>query len=185
MCPSQSRALTRSRVDQCALDSGVLAIILPMVNDKEDVDLTVKQACCPPLPQRSSGPFRTPSADLEENTMSFVILENAEDIMTIEGASGIPVGPVVGPDDLRSSMGLTRIDRNGPVYLDGLKKILDLAKRIDISVGALVSQDNMARPVEMGFSCFLLADDAALLVGTSLGLSTLTFLYTRMYFQDA
>ncbi|KAG4421599.1 hypothetical protein IFR04_005218 [Cadophora malorum] len=163
-----------------ALDSGVSAIIVPMVNNKAEVDLIVKRACYPPLGQRSSGPFRTPFADLEEKTTSFanyvskkskeVIvmamiesvegIENAEAIITTEGVGGIFVGPV----DLRSSMGLPGSDGDETIYLDGLKKILSIAKRISIPVGILGSQDNMARQVEMGFDYFLLAGDAALLV---------------------
>ncbi|KAH7409591.1 Pyruvate/Phosphoenolpyruvate kinase-like domain-containing protein, partial [Cadophora sp. MPI-SDFR-AT-0126] len=163
-----------------ALDSGASAIIVPMVNNKEEVDLIVKRACYPPLGQRSSGPFRTPFADLEEKTTSFanyiskkskdVIimvmiesvegLENAEEIMTTEGVGGVFVGPV----DLRNSMGLPGSDGDEMVYLNGLKKILNIAKRINMPVGILGSQDNMARQVEMGFDYFLLAGDAALLI---------------------
>lgn len=54
-----------------ALDSGYSAIIVPMVSDREEMDLIIKRACYPPLGQRSSGPFRTPYADLSETTNLF------------------------------------------------------------------------------------------------------------------
>jgi 2-keto-3-deoxy-L-rhamnonate aldolase RhmA len=162
-----------------ALDSGCSAIIVPMVNNKEEMDLIIKRACYPPLGQRSSGPFRTPYADLEEMTNSFqqyveekakgvAVLamiestegvENAEAIMSTKGVAGVFIGPV----DLRNSMGLKGSDGDEAVYLSALKKILDISKKLGIPVGILGSQDKLARQVEMGFSYFLLAGDAALM----------------------
>ncbi|KAG0645211.1 2-keto-3-deoxy-L-rhamnonate aldolase [Hyphodiscus hymeniophilus] len=163
-----------------ALDSGCSAIIVPMVNTKEEMDLIIKRACYPPLGQRSSGPFRTPYADLEERTNnpqryleekakgvavlamieSTEGVENAEAIMSTEGVAGVFVGPV----DLRNSMGLKGIDGDEEVYLSALKKILDISKKLGIPVGILGSRDKLERQVEMGFSYFLLAGDAALMV---------------------
>jgi 2-keto-3-deoxy-L-rhamnonate aldolase RhmA len=150
-----------------------------MVNNKEEMDLIIKRACYPPLGQRSSGPFRTPYADLEEMTNSFqqyveekakgvAVLamiestegvENAEAIMSTKGVAGVFIGPV----DLRNSMGLKGSDGDEAVYLSALKKILDISKKLGIPVGILGSQDKLARQVEMGFSYFLLAGDAALM----------------------
>jgi len=153
---------------------------VPMVNTKAEMDLIVKRACYPPLGQRSSGPFRTPFADLEESTTSFaryvaervksvVIMamiesvegvENAEAIMSTKGVDGVFVGPV----DLRSSMGLPGSDGMEPQYVQALEKILSIAKRLHIPVGILGSQDELTRQVEMGFEFFLLVGDAALMV---------------------
>ncbi|RFU27375.1 hypothetical protein B7463_g8975, partial [Scytalidium lignicola] len=163
-----------------ALDSGVSAIIVPMINNKDEMDQVIKYACYPPLGQRSSGPFRTPFADLDEKTTSFdkyrsemikevavhaMIesvdgVENAEAIMSTKGVNGVFVGPV----DLRSSMGFSGSDGDEEEYINALKKILAIAKKLNIPVGILGSQDKLPRQVEMGFDYFLLAGDAALLV---------------------
>ncbi|KAH7323876.1 Pyruvate/Phosphoenolpyruvate kinase-like domain-containing protein [Rhexocercosporidium sp. MPI-PUGE-AT-0058] len=77
-----------------ALDSGVSAVIVPMVNSKEDADMIVKRACYPPLGQRSSGPFKTPFADLEEKTTSFTkyVVKKSKDVIImamIESVEGL------------------------------------------------------------------------------------------------
>lgn len=163
-----------------ALDSGVSAIIVPMINNKKEMDEVIQYACYPPLGQRSSGPFRTPFADLEATTTSFekyrtekvkevavlAMIEsvegvaNAEAIMSTEGVKGVFIGPV----DLRSSMGFPGSDGDEEPYLEALKKILDIAKKLKMPVGILGSQEKLPRQVSMGFNFFLLAGDAALLV---------------------
>jgi 2-keto-3-deoxy-L-rhamnonate aldolase RhmA len=163
-----------------ALDSGVSGIIVPMVNTKVEMDEIVKRAKYPPRGQRSSGPFRTPFADLDEKTTSFgryvtetvkdVALlpmiesvegvENAEAILSTESVNGVFIGPV----DLRNSMGLSGSDGTEEVYIRALQKILTITKRLGIPAGILGSQDALFRQVEMGFDYFLLAGDAAMLV---------------------
>lgn len=162
-----------------ALDSGCSAIIVPMVNNKEEMDLIIKRACYPPLGQRSSGPFRTPYADLGEKTNSFqryleekaqgvAVLamieslegvENAEAIMSTKGVAGVFVGPV----DLRHSLGMKGSDGEEEVYWDALRKILSIGKRLGIPVGTMGIQDKLPKLVEMGFSFFFLGGDVMLL----------------------
>lgn len=163
-----------------ALDSGASAIIVPMVNTKEEIDLIIKRGRYPPLGARSSGPFRTPFADLAETSTSFAKyltetskdvcilpmiesvegVENAEAIMSTKGVDGVFVGPV----DLRHSMGLTGSDGTEELYVQALKKILGIAKRLGIPVGILGSPDALDKQVEIGFDYFLLVGDSALLV---------------------
>jgi 2-keto-3-deoxy-L-rhamnonate aldolase RhmA len=163
-----------------ALDSGAAGIIVPMVNTKEEMDLIIKRALYPPLGARSSGPFRTPFADLAEKTTDFTRykeevvqgvavmamiesvegVENAEAIMSTVGCHGIFVGPV----DLRSSMGLPGSDGTEEQYVAALEKILSIAKKLKMPVGILGSDYDMAKQIKMGFDFFLLAGDAAMLV---------------------
>jgi 2-keto-3-deoxy-L-rhamnonate aldolase RhmA len=171
-----------------ALDSGVSGIIVPMVNTKADMDQIIKRAKYPPRGQRSSGPFRTPFADLDEKTTSFgryltervkdvailpMIesvegLENAEVVLSTESVNGVFIGPV----DLRNSMGLSGSDGTEVEYVRALQKILEITKRLGIPAGILGSQDALSRQVEMGFDYFLLAGDAGLLVlGADMALS--------------
>jgi 2-keto-3-deoxy-L-rhamnonate aldolase RhmA len=103
-----------------ALDSGADGNIIPMVNNKEEMDLIIKRVIYPPGGARSSGPFRTPFANLDpastmadyrtqtvKDTAILPMIEsvegvqNAEAIMSTENINGVFIGPV----DLRSSMG--------------------------------------------------------------------------------
>jgi 2-keto-3-deoxy-L-rhamnonate aldolase RhmA len=163
-----------------ALDSGVSGIIIPMVNNKEEMDLIIKRACYPPLGQRSSGPFRTPFADLDERTTSFAKyrnevakdvaimpmiesvegVENAEEIMSTEGVHGVFIGPV----DLRSSMGFSGADGSETQYRIAISKILEIGKRLGIPVGILGVEEELERQTKLGFDFFLLGGDAAFMV---------------------
>ena len=161
-----------------ALDSGASGIIVPMVNTKSEVELIVKRGVYPPLGQRSSGPFRTPFADLAPDatmakylsqTVKDVVimamieslegLQNAEEIMSTEGVNGVFIGPV----DLRNSMGFPGGDGMKKQYVEGLNKILSIGKRLGKPVGILGSTIDLKRQVEMGFDYFLLTGDAGLL----------------------
>ncbi|KAK5712494.1 hypothetical protein LTR15_012074 [Elasticomyces elasticus] len=161
-----------------ALDSGADGIIIPMVNNKAEMDLIIKRALYPPAGARSSGPFRTPFADLDpaatmskyrtETVASTVVLpmiesvegvENAEAIMTTPGVDGIFVGPV----DLRSSMGFAGPDGDEEQYLKALDKLLAIGKRLDKPVGILLSPTAPQRQIEMGFDYFLMTGDADLM----------------------
>lgn len=163
-----------------ALDSGVSGVIIPMVNTKEEMDLIIKRACYPPLGQRSSGPFRTPFADLVEKTTNFVKyrretvndvaimpmiesvegIENAEEIMSTKGVNGVFIGPV----DLRSSMGLPGADGREEEYVTAINKILSIGKRLEIPIGILGVETELTRQIKLGFDFFLLGGDAAFMV---------------------
>ena len=163
-----------------ALDSGVSAIIVPMVNNREEIDLIIKRACYPPLGQRSSGPFRTPFADLEERTISFEkyrrekakevavlpMIEsvegvlNAEAIMETDGVDGVFIGPV----DLRASMGFEGADGLEESYAAAVSKILSIGKRLKKPVGILGVQERLKEQIETGYKFFLLGGDAAMMV---------------------
>jgi 2-keto-3-deoxy-L-rhamnonate aldolase RhmA len=163
-----------------ALDSGVTGIIIPMVNTKEEMDLIIKRACYPPLGQRSSGPFRTPFADLDEKTTSFAKyrsetvkdvaimpmiesvegVENAEEIMSADGVNGVFIGPV----DLRSSMGFPGADGQEEQYVSAINKILGIGKRLEIPIGILGVEEELTRQIKIGFDFFLLGGDAAFMV---------------------
>lgn len=161
-----------------ALDSGADGIIVPMVNNKKEMDLIIKRAIYPPGGARSSGPFRTAFADLDPtatmakyrtNTVNNSVIlpmiesvegvENAEAIMTTPGVDGVFIGPV----DLRSSMGYDGPDGDEEKYIQALKKILELGKRLDKPIGILLSPTAPERQVEMGFDYFLMTGDADLM----------------------
>ena len=161
-----------------ALDSGADGIIIPMVNNKTEIDLIIKRALYPPAGARSSGPFRTPFADLNpsatmgdyksatvKDTVILPMIEsveavkNAEAIMTAPGVDGILIGPV----DLRASMGFDGPDGDERQYLEALEKVLALGKRLKKPVGILLSPTEPVRQIKMGFDYFLMTGDADLM----------------------
>ncbi|KAK3659120.1 hypothetical protein LTR56_001558 [Elasticomyces elasticus] len=124
-----------------ALDSGADGIIIPMVNNKAEMDLIIKRALYPPAGARSSG------------------VENANAIMSTPGVDGIFVGPV----DLRSSMGFAGPDGDEEQYLNALNKLLGIGKRLNKPVGILLSPTAPKKQIEMGFDYFLMTGDADLM----------------------
>ncbi|OCT53776.1 5-keto-4-deoxy-D-glucarate aldolase [Cladophialophora carrionii] len=162
-----------------ALDSGASGIIVPMVNNKQEVDAVLKRALYPPAGQRSFGPFRAPFADMagsldmaeyKRKTAPTVAImpmiesveavENAEEIVGAQGVDGIFIGPV----DLRHSLGFEGPEGDEDAYLAALQRVLDVGKKFGKAIGILGTQESVPRLVQMGFSFIMLAGgDAGIL----------------------
>ena len=97
------------------LDLGVLGIIAPMINTKEDCEKFVSYCYYPPIGQRSFGPMRAQlihgSSYFEkanENILSFAMIEtqqavdNLDDILSVPNLTGVYIGPA----DMSSSYGM-------------------------------------------------------------------------------
>lgn len=160
-----------------ALDSGASGIVIPMVNTRQECEDIVSRALYPPAGARSSGPFRTIFADLDQEATpdrykketaknlvvfpmieSAIAVENAEDIMSVPGVDGVFIGPV----DLRASMGLDGAFGTEEVYLRALEKIVSTGKRLGLYVGVLGFGEVLTRYTEMGFNYLLLPTDGEL-----------------------
>lgn len=96
-----------------ALDSGAAGIIIPMVNTADEMKAIINKALYPPHGARSWGPFHAPFGSLDPSvgfpeyyqraqSGQIAILpiiesregvENAEAIMSVEGVTGVFVGP--------------------------------------------------------------------------------------------
>ena len=162
-----------------ALDSGAGGIIVPMVNNKQEVDAIIKRALYPPAGQRSYGPFRAPfaqipatpdMADYKRKASPEVVLlpmieskeavDNADEIIGTEGVDGIFIGPV----DLRHSLGLEGADGQEDEYVSALQTVLEVGKRFGKPIGILGTQGAASRLVAMGFSYLMLpGGDAGIL----------------------
>jgi 2-keto-3-deoxy-L-rhamnonate aldolase RhmA len=164
-----------------ALDAGANGIVVPMVQSAEEARQIVKYAKYPPVGQRSFGPFNAPYADpspdrsipkyvagaMQAGTIAVIAMiesrdgiENAEAIMSTKGIDGIFVGPV----DMRLSLGLTGADGNEAEYLDALKKIVSLGKKLGLVVGILAAgPEALKKYISIGFDYFLVASDSAAL----------------------
>lgn len=104
-----------------ALDSGAAGIVIPMVNTAEEMRAIVNKALYPPHGARSWGPFHAPFGSLDSKvsfseyyrraqSREIAILpiiesregvENVEEIMSVDGVTGV----FIGPSDLRLSLG--------------------------------------------------------------------------------
>ena len=84
------------------LDLGVLGIIAPMINTKEDCEKFVSYCYYPPIGQRSFGPMRAQLIHgsnyfekANENVLSFAMIEtqqavdNLDDILSVQNLTGV------------------------------------------------------------------------------------------------
>lgn len=162
-----------------ALDSGANGIVVPMVQSRAETERVVQCARYPPDGQRSFGPFMAQWADMSPDSsvakyfstqakdVAVIVqieskqgLENAEEIMSTPGISGVFVGPA----DLRLSMGLPGMDGSEEVFVNALNKVLELGKKHNIAVGMLaLSPQRLEELTEQGFHFFLYGGDTRFL----------------------
>ena len=97
------------------LDLGVLGIIAPMINTKEDCEKFVSYCYYPPIGQRSFGPMRAQlihgSGYFEkanENILSFAMIETQQAVDNLDEILSVPnlTGVYIGPADMSSSYGM-------------------------------------------------------------------------------
>ncbi|ETS84319.1 hypothetical protein PFICI_02344 [Pestalotiopsis fici W106-1] len=164
-----------------ALDSGASGIIVPMVNNKKEVDRIIDGAAYPPHGSRSFGPARAswglprgPQGGVREyfqrakngEVAIFPMIEskegvaNAEDIISTTGVSGIFVGPM----DLRLSLGLSGLDGSEPVFMEALEKICTLGQKYGKFIGSLAMDPDMIRSrTQDGMKFLVVSSDASTL----------------------
>lgn len=166
--PSQDMAWTK-----WALDCGSHGIVVPMVQSREEAETVVRYAAYPPRGQRSFGPAMAAFADLDptatvakyysetsKNVQIIPMIEssagvgNAEAICSVEGVTAVFIGPV----DLRMSMGLPGGEGEEVEYLDALRKIVSICKRLQKPVGIFAaSEDACRRRTIEGFDFILVS----------------------------
>ncbi len=153
-----------------ALDVGATGIIVPMVNTADDARRAVAAALYPPEGTRSWGPsrraMRGSAADYaREANREVVVLtqvetaqavENLEEILSVEGLSGVMVGPA----DLAISLGYSEDRANAEVekvFLSVLERCLER----DVPFGFFASNTEQAsRWIERGSLVTTCSSDA-------------------------
>jgi len=168
-----------------ALDSGSAGIVVPMVNDVGEMKAIIDRALYPPHGRRSFGPIAAPYAHPDgpkaeggqagyfERARNGSIallpmieskegLQNVEAIVSLEGVSGV----LVGPADLRLSLGLpVGIDGPEPEFADALKTIVGAATKHGKVVGIVaLGEDAIRKRAAEGFEYILSAFDAGSLM---------------------
>jgi len=97
------------------LDLGVLGIIAPMINTKEDCEKFVSYCYYPPIGQRSFGPMRAQLiygsdyfTNANENILSFAMIETQQAVNNLDEILSVPnlTGVYIGPADMSSSYGM-------------------------------------------------------------------------------
>ena len=97
------------------LDLGVMGIIAPMINSKDDCEKFVSYCYYPPSGQRSFGPMRAQLVygsnyfeEANNNIISLAMIETKEGVENLDGILSVPglTGVYIGPADMCSSYGL-------------------------------------------------------------------------------
>ena len=120
------------------LDLGVMGIIAPMINTKDDCEKFVSYCYYPPIGQRSFGPMRAQVAygsdyykHANKNIVSLAMVETKEAVENLDSILSVPnlTGIYIGPADMSASYGLPpKFDvREDPVF-SNIKMIAKKAK---------------------------------------------------------
>ena len=139
--------LTSNDKDQIkrVLDAGADGIIVPMVNNKEDIENAIKATRYPPLGNRGVGLARAQGYGKnfseyfewqKENIVVIAQIENIkainflDEIFKVQGLDGFMIGPY----DLTCSMNIPG-EFNNLNYLNAVKSILESAKKNNCLAG--------------------------------------------------
>lgn len=153
-----------------ALDIGAHAVVIPLVNSKEDAEKVVRASMYPPKGIRSWGPRRVALRDANytatANAEVMIIpqietklaLQNLEDIVSTEGIEAIFVGPF----DLSMSLGVFR-EFDNPKFVQALEKIVSTCKAHDVFPGLLAPATPVKTSIERGFKLIGLGGDLGIL----------------------
>ncbi len=120
------------------LDLGVMGIIAPMINNREDCEKFVSYCYYPSVGQRSFGPMRAQliyGSDYfnkaNENVMSFAMIETKQAVENLDEILSVPslTGIYIGPADMSSSYGMPpKFDVREDPVLSNIKLISAKAK---------------------------------------------------------
>jgi len=162
------------------LDCGAPGIVVPMVNNAKEMEEVVQRVRYPPRGYRSFGPYLAPFADLDHTATvdkylnetskevalfplieSVEAIENAEEILSIDGVTGVMVGPY----DLRSSMGLPGGFGTEEKFVKAIEKVARICKRLGKPAGTAARDEAAASQLtKAGYRMLLTGSDAAVMV---------------------
>jgi len=154
-----------------ALDIGAHAIIVPLVNSKEDAEKAVRFSRYPPKGIRSWGPtrplLRDPDYAATANTEAMVMpqietevsMKNLESIVSTEGIEAVFLGPM----DLSMSLGVFR-QFDHPKFLKAAETIVSVCKAHNVFPGLLAPVGSVEKSIEQGFKLICLGRELTLLM---------------------
>ena len=153
-----------------ALDIGAHAVIVPLVNSREDAERAVRSSMYPPKGIRSWGPRRPILRDPDyANTANDEImvmpqieteraLKNLEEIICTEGINAAFVGPM----DLSMSLGVFQ-QFDSPEFLRAAERFVSICNAHGIAPGLLAPAGPVERNIQQGFKLITLGGDLTIL----------------------
>jgi len=153
-----------------SLDLGVMGIIAPMINNKEECKKFVSYCNYPPLGQRSFGPMRAQliyGSDYYEvankNIVSLAMIETKEAVDNIDDILSIPnlTGVYIGPGDMSSSYGLKpQFDVKVDPIFSNIKMIAKKAKEYGKIAGIHNGSTQYAKEmIDIGYKFITVSSD--------------------------
>lgn len=152
------------------LDLGVMGVIAPMINSKEDCEKFVSYCYYPKIGQRSFGPMRAQLIhgqdyynQANKNILSFAMIETKEAVENLDNILSVPnlTGIYIGPADMSSSYGLPpKFDvREDPVF-SNIKLIVKKAKEHNKIAGIHNGSTEYAKEmIDIGYKLVTILSD--------------------------
>jgi 4-hydroxy-2-oxoheptanedioate aldolase len=158
---------------QRTLDAGALGLVVPMVNTRADALHVVSNMKYAMLGQRSFGGSRVSQyidgdyrVWADENISVIVMIEtiqaveNAEEILSLEGIDGC----FIGPNDLALSMGLSFKDMNTGAHEEAIQRVLQACKKTGKAAGKhCYNGAEVSQRIAQGFQFLALSSDAGMM----------------------
>ena len=152
------------------LDLGVLGIIAPMINNKEDCEKFVSYCYYPPIGQRSFGPMRALlqygsnyPAEANNNIVSMAMIETEEAVNNLDAILSVPdlSGVYIGPADMSISYGLKpKFDVKEDPIFSNIKLIAKKAKEHNKIAGIHNGTSQYAKKmIDLGFQFVTISSD--------------------------
>ena len=161
------------------LDSGSLGVVFPFTNTRELAEQAVKSCKYPPLGIRGFGPsLAAPRWDFagtpypefaNENVMVIPIIEQQEAVENVEAIASVPGVDVlfIGVSDLSYSLGVGG-QRDHPIVLKAISKVLEAGRRFDIPVGYPTGNaEEIRKLISQGFLFFQASTELGLMKSAS------------------
>jgi 2-keto-3-deoxy-L-rhamnonate aldolase RhmA len=152
-----------------ALDVGAQAVIVPLVNSREDAEKAVRAARYPPRGIRSWGQraaLRDPEYANTANDQLMVIpqvetelaINNLEEIVTTNGVDATFCGPY----DLSMSLGVFR-QFDSPIFVRAIDRLVSTCEAHDLPCGLLAPIWSTEQAIKQGFKLIALGSDLGML----------------------
>lgn len=155
-----------------ALDFGAHAVVVPLVNSREDAEKAVRSSRYAPRGIRSWGqrpalrdPDYATTADAEIMVIPQIETElamrNLEEIVCTDGIDAVFCGPY----DLSMSLGVFR-QFDSPKFVKATESIVSICKAHDVAPGLLAPIGPIERTIQQGFKLISLGGDLPMLMGS-------------------
>lgn len=174
-CPSLYRVRSNnSDLIKGALDHGVSALMVPMVNSAEEAAHVVAASKYPPLGRRGIGAWRAANyyyndgpyiAESNKDTAIIAQIETGAAVNAVEEIAAVPGldALFVGPADLRMSVGLA--PGLNSEFLETIKLVADTALRHNLVAGIdVASVDYIPTYMSLGFTLMTIGIDTSYII---------------------